>query len=182
MSRVSLATPGQPPEDLPPAETAAETFGLAELANVEQPLADPETDVPTPDAGAAVPADQANATEAGEETLVGRELQRGKYRLLALRAAPDDLMQAGVSYVALHTDLQKRLTRRKGKRLQRLRSMDDPEDLAGTGLFEPIASRFLLIAPTYRQIRHRPDCLPDNRPAVRGRSDNSIAPSAQGVE
>src|SRR5690348_15510939 len=109
MSRVSLATPGQPPEDLPPAETAAETFGLAELANVEQPLADPETDVPTPDAGAAVPADQANATEAGEETLVGRELQRGKYRLLALRAAPDDLMQAGVSYVALHTDLQKRL-------------------------------------------------------------------------
>ena len=71
---------------------------------------------------------------------------------------------------------------RSGEEIARWRSMDDAEDLAGTGLFEPIASRFLLIAPTDRQIRHRPDCLPDNRPVVRGRSDNSIALSAQGIE
>src|SRR5579871_5064397 len=109
MSQVSLSTPGQPPEDLPPTVEAEDTLDLSELALVEQPLTDPEADFSTPDVDAPAPVDQANTTEAGEETLVGRELQRGKYRLLALRPTPDDLMQAGVSYVALHTDLQKRL-------------------------------------------------------------------------
>jgi serine/threonine protein kinase len=105
MSQVSLSTTGQPPEDLPPVEEADDTLDLSELAIVEQPLTDPEADFPTLDVDVTTPADQA----AAEETLVGRELQRGKYRLLALRPMPDDLMQAGVSYVALHTDLQKRL-------------------------------------------------------------------------
>src|SRR5579871_4315016 len=105
MSQVSLSTTGQPPEDLPPAEEEDDTLDLSELAIVEQPLTDPEADFPTLDVDVTAPADQA----AAEETLVGRELQRGKYRLLALRPTPDDLMQAGVSYVALHTDLQKRL-------------------------------------------------------------------------
>jgi serine/threonine protein kinase len=106
MSQVSLSTAGQPPEDLPPVEEADDTLDLSELASVGQPLTDPEADFPTLDVDAAA---LANAAEAGAETLVGRELQRGKYRLLALRPTPDDLMQAGVSYVALHTDLQKRL-------------------------------------------------------------------------
>jgi serine/threonine protein kinase len=48
----------------------------------------------------------------GEATLVGRELQRGKYRLLALRPATSGASQPDLSYVALHTDLQKRLTLR----------------------------------------------------------------------
>ncbi|HEY7348597.1 MAG TPA: hypothetical protein VH599_09815 [Ktedonobacterales bacterium] len=47
------------------------------------------------------------------ETLVGCELQEGKYRVLALRpGALAGLSLVGVSYTALHTDLQKRLTLR----------------------------------------------------------------------
>ena len=110
MSQVSVSTAAdQPPEDISPAEDADVTVDLAELAIVEKPLTDPEANFPTIDADVAMPADRPDAPEAAEKTLVGRELQRGKYRLLALRATPDEMMQAGVSYVALHTDLQKRL-------------------------------------------------------------------------
>src|SRR6185437_6580484 len=44
-------------------------------------------------------------------------------------------------------DLQERLTWRKGERLQRLRPVDDTEDFGGTGLFQSIARRFLVVAP-----------------------------------
>jgi len=55
----------------------------------------------------------ADAANAAEETLVGCELQEGKYRVLALRQATlAGAPLPGVSYTALHTDLQRRLTLR----------------------------------------------------------------------
>jgi ribosomal protein L40E len=48
-----------------------------------------------------------------QPTLVGCELQNGKYQVLALRATPmTGFSQQGATYAALHTDLQRRLTLR----------------------------------------------------------------------
>ncbi len=77
----------------------------------EEPPVSPDTD-PTldlePDAEETL--DLASAAK----TLVGSELQKGKYRVLALRpfGAQAGTAATGASYTALHTDLQKRLTLR----------------------------------------------------------------------
>ncbi len=96
MSQLSVSTT----EDQPPEDQADPGVGPAPA---EQPPTDPEGEVSTiTDA----------SPPASEATLVGRELQRGKYRLLSLRPATSGESQVGLSYVALHTDLQKRLTLR----------------------------------------------------------------------
>jgi len=49
-------------------------------------------------------------------------------------------------------NLYKRFTRRECEGFQRLRPMNDPEDFIGAGLFQPITSRLLMIAPADREI------------------------------
>jgi hypothetical protein len=60
--------------------------------------------------------------------------------------------------------------------------MNDTEDFVGAGLFEAIASWFLMITPTDRQVRRQPDRFPHDGTIARSGSDNSIAPDAQDVE
>jgi hypothetical protein len=94
----------------------------------DQPLEDALAEETLPDGGdAAVVAGPAEASASAEdetldlpglmpEALVDRELQQGKYRVLALRparGAPSGMAPSlGASYSALHTDLQRRLTLR----------------------------------------------------------------------
>jgi len=82
--------------------TAEDQLPTAEDQLPEEPP-DPEGEIAT--LADAVPL-------AGQATLVGHELQAGKYRLLALRPAKSGEPAVGRSYIALHTNLQKRLTLR----------------------------------------------------------------------
>ncbi len=114
MSQVSLSTAEeQPLDDLPSYAESVSTPDLAELA--EETLTNQEGEITRSLAGEpdeTLPA--ANAPAEHEATLMDRTLQQGKYRLLAVRApATDAASQVGVSYVALHTDLQRRLTLRE---------------------------------------------------------------------
>src|SRR5579871_1567029 len=83
--------------DLPQENAVVDDAPLAVSAS-EEPGASEETlDLPEP----------------LEATLVGSELQKGKYRVLSLHAGSlGSQPLAGASYTALHTDLQKRLTLR----------------------------------------------------------------------
>ncbi len=117
MSHPSISTTeAEPPFGEQPSEDDL-TLDLEEPGLTDLPL----DDAAVGDAPLAVSTSE--ASDASEETLdlsplpeaslVGSELQKGKYRVLAQRAGPPDgLPLAGVSYTALHTDLQKRLTLR----------------------------------------------------------------------
>jgi serine/threonine protein kinase/ribosomal protein L40E len=121
MSQTSFSpSEAEPPfDDQPVSPEEALTLDLAEPARSDVTLDDETNGVAAPD-GSAQAAEPAPADEGeetldlplpAEETLVGCDLQQGKYRVLALR--PGMLVGSsmlGASYMALHTDLQKRLT------------------------------------------------------------------------
>jgi hypothetical protein len=115
------ATEAEPPlGDQPPPEDAANELTL----DLEVPArADLTQDAEQDAAALDLSTDETISDEAGQadvtidlplasgDPLVGRELQKGKYRVLAQRAAPlPGLPMLGASYTALHTDLQRRLT------------------------------------------------------------------------
>jgi hypothetical protein len=113
MSHSSISTTeAEPPYGDQPFSSEDElTLDLAE----EQPGADasPSAALPAAPEQASASDETLDLPNPPEAALVGCTLQKGKYRVLALRAGtPVGSPLLGASYVALHTDLQRRLTLR----------------------------------------------------------------------
>ncbi len=123
MSHVSTSTTeAEPPlGDQPPPSENELTLDLGEPGLADLTLDEAENGIAafdiTIDAPSADQVDAADVTvdlpQAPEASLIGCELQKGKYLVLSRRGgAQAHLSQLGASYSALHTDLQKRLTLR----------------------------------------------------------------------
>ena len=123
MSQYSTSTTeAEPPlGDQPPPSENELTLDLGEPGLADLTLDEAENGIAAFDTTIAAPSadqvDTADATvdlpQAPEASLIGCELQKGKYLVLSRRGgAQAHLSQLGASYIALHTDLQKRLTLR----------------------------------------------------------------------